>query len=104
MGGDNPSRQGSTVQVVMQDQLDPRSDSPTRRSGCPANLIAIILFNLDIETINFFLILKALGSMLYCMFFSTISFPPLPLMIFQGCCQLNCYSKDPVMTSMNVSQ
>ena len=34
-------------------QVDPRSeDSPVRRSGCLDYLIAITLFNLDIETIN----------------------------------------------------
>ena len=38
------------TQVVWWGKLDPRSDSPARRSGRPANLIAITLFNLDIET------------------------------------------------------
>ena len=38
------------TQVVWWGKLDPRSDSPARRSGCPANFIAITLFNLDIET------------------------------------------------------
>ena len=42
-----------TVQVVRQGKLDPRSDSPARRSGCPVNLIGITLINLDIETKKF---------------------------------------------------
>ena len=35
-------------------KLDQRSDYPAIRSGCPANLIAITLFKLDVETIIFF--------------------------------------------------
>ena len=35
------------AQVVRRGKLDPRSDSPAKRSGCLANLIAITLFNLD---------------------------------------------------------
>ena len=38
------------TQVVRWGKLDSRSDSPARRSGCPANLITITLFNLDIKT------------------------------------------------------
>ena len=34
------------TQVVRQGKLDPISDSLARRSGCPANLTAITLYNL----------------------------------------------------------
>ena len=65
--------------------------SPTRRSGYPVNLIAITLFNLDIETnknkkkINFrFDVISVYFS------------PPFHFHLYP-CCQLYCYSKDPVM-------
>ena len=38
------------TQVVGRGKVDSISDSPARRSGYLANLIAITLFNLDIET------------------------------------------------------
>ena len=44
------------TQVIRRGKLERRSDSPARSSGCPANLIAITLFNCDIETIKKFLI------------------------------------------------
>ena len=37
-----------------------------------------------------------------CIFFSPILFLALPVMTFLGCFQLYCYSKDPVMSAMNV--
>ena len=40
------------TQAVKQGKMDQKSDSPISRSGCPANLIAITLFNVDIETIK----------------------------------------------------
>ena len=46
-------------------KLDPRSDSPTRRSGFLANFIVITLLNIDIGTIKMFLMLYTLGLMLF---------------------------------------
>ena len=42
--------------VVRQGKLEPRSESPAKCSGYPANLIANTLFNLDIEQIKKILI------------------------------------------------
>ena len=55
---DYPAGLNSTrpTQLVRQGKLDPRSDSPARHSGYPANLIAITLLNFDIETIEIFII------------------------------------------------
>ena len=39
-------------QLVRWGKLDPTSDSPTRCSGCLANLIVITLLSLDKETIK----------------------------------------------------
>ena len=44
------------TQVVKQGKLDPISDSTARHPGCPANLTAITLFDLCIETMKIFLI------------------------------------------------
>ena len=75
-----------------------RYSSPARRLGCLTNLIAINLFKIDIETIQ-----KIFRfDVIFCKFISPIFCLPLPFMTFQGCCQLYCYSKDPVMNSMNV--
>ena len=40
--------------------------------------------------------------MFFCIFSSLILYLPLPLFTLQGCFQLHCYTKDPVMNSMNV--
>ena len=59
------------TQVVSRGKLDTRSDSPNRRSCCSANLIAITLVNLDIETIKHYLIFQNLGLMLFRIYFSS---------------------------------
>ena len=48
----------SPTEVVRLGKFDPRSYSPARLSGCPANLIAVTLLNLDIETIKVFYFFK----------------------------------------------
>ena len=47
-----PGLNSTQIQAVRLGKLNPRLDSPTRHSGCPANLITINLFILHIETKN----------------------------------------------------
>ena len=69
--------QGSTVPSqprVRQGKLNPRSDRPGRRKGCTANWKAITLFNLDVETIIYFIFFLILGLILFLyIFFQNIT-------------------------------
>ena len=70
------------TEVVRLGKFDPRSYSPARLSGFPANLIAVTLLNLDVETIKvfyFFLNFRFdvisvyfLAHFFYCLYFSRL--------------------------------
>ena len=79
-------------------QVGPKIKESRQAFRLPGQVDSNYLFNFDIEAIKKFLIVYALGLMLFLyIFFSPILFPPSPLMTSQGCCQLYCYSKDPFM-------
>ena len=76
------------TQVARWGKLDPRSDILARLSGSPTNLIAITLFNLDIETIKKILIFQTEGLMFFLYSFTLYDFSRLlpTILLFKRSC------------------